>query len=224
VVLAGVVNFAGLMLLYRAFEIGALSIVSPIASGFSVVAAGLAFLSGERLPAIALLGAALLVVGVVAVARGSGSDGGSTLRGVPEALGAAVALGVDFWLIVRTVPDLGWLWPALLSRAVQLACALGLARVAMRRTVRSGDAASLRRPLTRIALPALIGAGVLDSTGLVAFNLGVERAYTTTTAALTSLYAAVSVVLAWLFLTERLARWQWIGVGVILCGMLLVSI
>jgi uncharacterized membrane protein len=44
--LISVVSFGGVLLLYRAFAIGTLSLVSPIASGFAVVTAGLALASG----------------------------------------------------------------------------------------------------------------------------------------------------------------------------------
>src|SRR5581483_175051 len=49
-VVISAVNFAGTLLLYRAFAIGTLSLVSPIASGFAVVTAILAFALGERPP------------------------------------------------------------------------------------------------------------------------------------------------------------------------------
>jgi drug/metabolite transporter (DMT)-like permease len=44
----GLFNLAGTLLLYRAFAIGTLALVSPIASAFGVVSALLALLAGER--------------------------------------------------------------------------------------------------------------------------------------------------------------------------------
>jgi drug/metabolite transporter (DMT)-like permease len=52
-VVAGFFHVAGLVLTYRAFEIGTLSIVSPIASSFAIVTAVLALITGERPSAIA---------------------------------------------------------------------------------------------------------------------------------------------------------------------------
>src|SRR5262245_59558694 len=52
-------NFAGTLLLYRAFTIGKLSIVGPIASGFAVVTALLALAAGERPAPLGLSGAVL---------------------------------------------------------------------------------------------------------------------------------------------------------------------
>src|SRR4051794_25985155 len=64
-VASSIVSFAGILLLYRAFAIGTLSLVSPIASGFAVVTAGLALVTGEPPPGLAIAGALLLVSGVV---------------------------------------------------------------------------------------------------------------------------------------------------------------
>jgi uncharacterized membrane protein len=87
----GVCHVLGLAFVYRAFEIGNLAIVSPISSAFAVVTAALSLLSGERLPALVLLGSGLLVVGVTLATRAP-STGPSThaLRGVPEALASAM--------------------------------------------------------------------------------------------------------------------------------------
>ena len=65
----GLFNMAGTLLLYRAFAIGTLALVSPIASAFAVVSALLALLAGERPALLALLGALVLIGGVMIVSR-----------------------------------------------------------------------------------------------------------------------------------------------------------
>lgn len=223
-------NFAGTLLLYRAFAVGLLAIVSPIGSGFAVVTALLALLGGERLPLPVLLGAGLLIVGVAVVsATGStpgspdslsthgspgspGSKAPASVAGVPEAIGAAICIGVYFWAMDGIAPTLGWLWPVVVTRAVQLvgaAVALAVIR---------------QRPLglDRSTAPLMVAA-LLESTALAAVNLGLDATYTSTTTALTSLYSAVSVVLAWVVLRERLAPSQWLGIAVIIGGVFLVS-
>jgi drug/metabolite transporter (DMT)-like permease len=213
----GAVNFVGTLLLYRAFAVGTLAIVSPIASGFAVVTGLLAFAGGERPPGLVLLGAVLLVLGVAAVTGGGRAGGKKSLLGVPEAIGAALCLGTYFWALDGVTPTLGWLWPVLVTRAVQLAGAAGV--LVVLRQLRPGLAGTGRN--TGLFL---LGAAVLDTAALLAFNLGLEQAYTTTTTALTSLYSAVAVLLAWTLRRERLSPGQWTGVGVILLGVLLVSL
>jgi len=65
----GLFNLAGTLLLYRSFAIGTLALVSPIASAFAVISALLALLAGERPALLALLGALVLVGGVMLVSR-----------------------------------------------------------------------------------------------------------------------------------------------------------
>jgi drug/metabolite transporter (DMT)-like permease len=211
--LFGLVNFGGMYFLYRSFTVGSLSVCSPIAASYAVVTGLLALASGERPPRLVLLGALILVMGVIVVARGSGG-GAASLAGVPEALTAAGFIGVFFWGMDGVTDDLGWLWPVIVDRVVMLCCAFAL-------LVRAGAISPEPEPGTG---RLMIAASGMDTLGLVAFNLGIERAFTTSTSALGSLYSAIAVVLAWLFLRERLARAQWAGIGAILTGILLVSL
>jgi drug/metabolite transporter (DMT)-like permease len=213
--LISVVSFSGVLLLYRAFAIGTLSLVSPIASGFAVVTAGLALVAGERPPGLAVAGAILLVVGVTVVSR-SADVGAASVAGIPEAVGATVGFGIYFWALGELTPELGVYWPVIVTRSVQLVLAVGLMWLRPLPLIPNKD--------LRSALPLFVAAAVLDTAALIAFNLGVDSAYTTTTTALTSLYSAVTVLLAWGILRERLARAQWAGVVVLLAGVFLVSL
>jgi drug/metabolite transporter (DMT)-like permease len=209
-----VVNFVGTLLLYRSFSIGTLSLVSPIASGFAVVTAVLALSMGERPPVLTLVGTLLLILGVIVVSRVRGSTSATVLTGIPEAIGAMFCFGLYFWAINRITPTLGVLWPVWTTRLVQLICALIVLR--LRGPFKTG--------MTWRTASLLLSAAVLDSGALLAFNLGIGQTYTTIATALASLYSVVTVLLAWLFLRERLNTGQWAGVGAILVGVLLVSI
>jgi uncharacterized membrane protein len=214
ILVLSVIDFGGMFLLYRSFTIGSLAICSPIAASYAVVTGILALATGERPPDLVLVGAAVLVIGVAVVAGGTGSMSGVTLAGVPEALGAALILGFFYWGVDSVVDDLGWLWPVAVNRAVMLVCAAAI-------LLGRGEASP--RPELGAGLP-LLAAALLDTLGAISLNLGLERSFTTTTAALGSLYSAVAVVLAWLVLRERLSRPQWAGIAVILAGILLVSL
>jgi drug/metabolite transporter (DMT)-like permease len=232
----GLFNLAGTLLLYRSFAIGTLALVSPIASAFAVVSALLALLAGERPALLALLGALLLIGGVVVVTRSQpGTDdqrattkhersafvgrwslvvGQQVPPGVPEAIGVALCFGISFWALDFVTPALGILWPVLVLRIVEaVAVVLFLLR--------------LRTPparLTRGMAALVLAAAALDTLAFVAFNLGIGSAYTSIVTALASLFSAVTVLLAWAILRERLARAQWAGVAIILAGVLLVSL
>ncbi len=214
---SGFCHVLGLLLTYRAFEIGTLSLVSPIASGFAVVTALLAFASGERPAASALAGAGFLFLGVVLATRPPGGAEKKTLAGVPHALGSALAFGVMFWMLDFVTPRLGPVWPLLVLKVM----ASGSALLALR----PGRAASAPgRPAAGAVWPLALGVAAADTLAWIAFLFGVRPEYTTIVTALASLFSAVTVLLAWALLRERLAPNQWVGVAVILLGVLLVSV
>ncbi len=66
--------------------------------------------------------------------------------------------------------------------------------------------------------------GLLDTAANVAYNLGITVALTSVVVVLASLFSAVTVLLAWIFLREWLAGWQWLGVTAILVGIALVNV
>lgn len=66
----GTLNTCGTLALYRSFEIGRLSIVAPISASYPALTMLLAATTGERLTPVRLAGFALILLGVVVVARG----------------------------------------------------------------------------------------------------------------------------------------------------------
>ncbi|MBR0638854.1 DMT family transporter [Bacillus safensis] len=210
-----VINFIGTLLLYRAFEKGTLSIVSPIGSGFAVVTAILAFVGGERLPFNSIIGVILLIIGVFTVTRSSNKAGQQvTLSGIPEAIIASICIGFYFWTIGYITPHLGVILPVLITRIIQFFCAFVLLRVK-------------RIQLPRISLSigmVLVVAALLDTGALLSFNMGQAVDYTTSTTALTSLYSVVTILMAGLILKEKLIKSQWAGIAIILLGVMIVSI
>ena len=213
----GICHVAGMLLMYRAFEIGTLALVSPIGSGFAVITALLALASGECPAASALFGALLLCGGVILVTR-SKSDQKATMAGVPQAIGSAVAFGAMFWGLGFVTPHMGPVWPLLVLRLMALSSAILMFLMQKRRAT--------LEPITdkgRI-WPLTLGVVATDTIAWIAFNVGVGSDYTTIVTALASLYSAVTVVLAWGLFRERLAPNQWTGVAVIFLGILLVSL
>lgn len=212
-VAVNLLNVTGTLLLYRAFTIGTLAIVSPISASFAAVTATLALLDGEALGMITLAGTGLVIGGVAVVSRGPGTVH-TNLRGVPEAIGVAISFGLFFWLIGDVTAVFGIAWPVLIGRVVTVLAAamvLAISRPALPR-------------LTAAHGGLIIAASALDTIAFLSFNTGIATAYVSVVTALASIFSAVTVVLAWLVLRERLARSQWLGVAGILVGVLLVSL
>jgi uncharacterized membrane protein len=208
-----IINMTGTFLLYRSFAVGVLALVAPVASSFAVFTMVLALLSGERPALLALFGALLVVAGVVVVSRPPQGKVVS-LTGLPEALGVVVCFGFYFWAVEWVTPSMGVFWPVLIIRVLEMFGALLLMVLNGIRVVR----------LPRGLVLPVVGASLLSTLAFLSFNLGVTGGGNTAIVTpLSSLSSAVTVLLAATFLRERLALVQWVGVGVILMGVVLVG-
>lgn len=157
--------------------------------------------------------------------------------GLGEALGAMLLFGAGYWLLDFVAPALGGVTVALIGKLADfvalgaLALALPLVRLARPKVDQERDQASRDSsdaPIAATGFSAqfwlfVIPVGLLDTAANVAYNLGISVAQTSIVVVLSSLFSAVTVLLAWIFLRERLAGWQWAGVAAILVGILLVN-
>jgi drug/metabolite transporter (DMT)-like permease len=241
---------AGAALLYRSFTIGKLAVVSPIAASFGAITTILALLTGERPSPPQMVGLGLLLVGVVlsgmasshpsdaADAASAAATNGSWRRllgpGVPEALGATLLFGVAYWALRYVVAQVGGVQVAMIGKATDLVALTvivllgwGARRFVGRASFAQGTAAPAARalaPHSSVFWRWLVPGAILDTAANVAYNIGVAGALTSVVATLSSLFTAVTVVLAWVFLRERLTRIQWGGVLLILAGIALVNV
>ena len=224
-ILAGVLNTSSTLALYRSFEIGKLSIVAPISACYPVLTMLLSALTGERLTPLRLFGLVLTILGVIFVARGEHEPDEANYPGEKTqpakkrlgmgwALFSALGFGVMFWLLgLRVVPLLGSspsVWVIRLTSVAATAMVMLLAR--------QSRALPLRRDT-----PWILGVGVLDTSAYVFNNYGMLREQTSVVSVLASLYGAVTVGLAALFLREKVSPSQWLGIVAIFIGILLIS-
>jgi len=208
---AGICHVLGLLLTYRAFEIGTLSLVSPIASGFAVVTAALALISGSEQPPVLALGGSALLIGGTVLATRSPTTTTVTLAGVPEAIGSALAFGTMFWMIdVYVTPSLGFIWPLVVLKL--LAVTSSLLSFAARPSPMALHAATpgsdtmMFQP--QAILPAratsygwllgswALGAAATDMLAWIGWTLGSRTEYATVVTALASLFSVVTILLA----------------------------
>jgi len=222
-ILVGALNTVGTLALYRSFEIGKLSIVSPISASYPALTMLLAATTGERLTAVRMAGFALVLLGVVVVARGESASGGANQTdvvppkkhlGLSWAIVAAVGFGVMFWILgVRVVPLIG---SAQTVWVIRLTSTLLTAAVIL----------ILRQPMklpTNGANRWILGVGVLDTGAYVLNNYGMQHEQVSVVSVLASLYGAVTVGLAAFILGERISRSQWMGIVAIFTGIILIS-
>lgn len=216
--LIGAINTFASLLFYRALAIGKISVVSPIVSTFGGISLLLALLAGDVIAAGSLVGLVLMLVGVLIVSiireAPHPETGHAPLRGLPEAVIAAVAMGINFWALQFVVHPLGAYIPTLVGRGVTVILLLILARP-MRRSV----GVPPREYWFRI-----FAAAAVTTVGEVAYNIGVQGTTPGIVAMLSSLFSPVTVLLALVFLRERLAGYQWVGVGIIFVATVLVGV
>jgi drug/metabolite transporter (DMT)-like permease len=218
-VLLGGLNTAGVLLLYRALAIGQLAIVAPVSSSFAAVTLALSLFMGDPIAPGKVAGLLLMVVGVLLAssAYSESNESGAVrrhTRGVPEALGAALMLGLMFWGLKYVVPGLGPWVPVLAGRMMALILLPALAWPLQQ---------SIALP-SQATWPSLLAIGLLDAGANVGYNVGLHSDAPGVVAVLGSLFSPITVILAFVFLRERLAARQWVGVGIIFVAVAAIGI
>ena len=215
--LVGVLNAVAMFALYRAFEFGKLSVVGPLSSSYPALTLVLAFFAGERLTTIRIIGAASAFAGALLVARGETSGpnpSANAEKGIIWAAIAAALFGVMFWLLgTRVIPATGPYATVWLMRGVAALVTLAILKV---------QRLPLALPEGKTAAQAA-GTGLLDTGAFVLSNLSMQVEQVSVVTVLASLYAAVTVFLAAVFLRERVSSLQWFGIAAIFAGIFLIG-
>jgi len=217
--LLGAVGCGSYLAFYHALAIGPISVVSPIVSGYAAVTVVLAVaLLGDRPSPAETVAILVALVGVVLASSDLAQirrQNRPPLSGIVFALLAMALLGGFVYGVATQSEGLGWLVPIFLARACTTILLLLIA--AQNRTLNVPD----RSPgvLGAIALLAL-----LDTGGYVAFNLGVRHADTSIVATASAPYAVIPIVMGVAVLHERPARVQWLGVALVLAGIVLLGV
>jgi drug/metabolite transporter (DMT)-like permease len=227
-IMAGLLNGASSFCLYRAFEVGILSVAAPVSSAYSALTVALALASGERLDAARAVGLAVTFAGLIlaaisftpeADASGTASTTAASSRahlsaGVGWAIGSAIGFGIMFWWLgFHVVRDVGGPLSVWVVRLTTL-LALLLVAVPARQ--------SIRLPRGSVWW-LLLAVGVTDTTAFVANNTGMQLGHVSVVTVLSSLYGAVTVLFSAIFVRERIGKSQWFGIALIFAGIVLVN-
>ncbi|MGH9773712.1 MAG: EamA family transporter [Candidatus Acidiferrales bacterium] len=221
----GILNAGCSLAFYRSLETGVLAIVAPISSSYPALTLLLSVWSGEKMTALRLAGVFVILAGVI-FASTSFQNGAATAgavpgghhvhlsRGVGWAIAACLGFGVMFWLLgFHVIPALGGFVSVWVVRGMTF-LTLGFAAVPARQ--------SLRLPGASVFW-MIAAVGIMDTAAFVFNNLGLTSGDVAVVTVLASLFGAVTVFLAWIFLRERLERNQWLGILLIFLGIVFVS-
>src|SRR3981189_484164 len=100
--LAGSFNAMSGLALYRAFEIGKMAVVAPLSASYPALTLLLSWMTGERLTAVRIAGITCALLGVILVAGGEKTPGGSQardVRGSRRGIGWAMFAAIGFALL-----------------------------------------------------------------------------------------------------------------------------
>jgi drug/metabolite transporter (DMT)-like permease len=213
-IVSGGGNVAGLLLAYKALRVGQVALVAPLVSTEGAIAATIALIAGESVdPGIAV------ALGLVAtgVCLSSVPDPATAERsaarhpeGVAFAVGAALIFGASLYATGRAGATLPSAWVVLSARVIgtfAVAIPLAVAR---------------RLPLPAGVLPLVVAAGVCEVLGFYSFTAA-ARHQIAVAAVLSSQFATLAAIGAYVLFGERLTRIQLYGVTSVVAGVALVS-
>ncbi len=210
---AGVGGGLGLAFLYEGLARGAMGIVSSLAgAGAVVIPLLVSLVLGTSIAPLALLGVGLIIGAALAAADVSRDQ--ASRSALLLAAGAAVGFA-SWYLLIDLVADEGRLWVLIASRT---ASTLLLAAIVLGTRAREG-VGGLRSVLPFVAL-----AGILDVGANVFFVLARGEISVALAATISGLYPIFTMLLARLFLAERLPRLGLLSVLLAVAGTLLISV
>jgi drug/metabolite transporter (DMT)-like permease len=229
---AGVAGVTGALALYLGFRHAAFSVAGPLsavgAAGFSVLAG---LLLGERPTALALIGIALAlpaIAGVSASARepSGGEAAGASLspgnpaitgrRRVPAGVSYGLVAGACFALLFIGLDQAGsgsGLWPVFSGQAAALVAVGGVAAFTR----------DLRLPGARGGWLATL-TGLTGAPGTICYFLATHHGLLAVAAVITSLYPAVTIMLARVLVGERLTAIRLAGLTLAAASVALIAV
>ncbi len=209
-VIAGSVGGMALALFYRSLASGNMGLVAPVAAVVGAAIPTIVTAFTEGLPGHRhVLGFVVAGIGVWLISRAEGDTGR------PEGLGMAVLAGIGFagfYLCIHQVGDSSALWASACSRVGSLLV--------------TGVIVLFGRYLRAVAAPVLaiaVVAGILDITGSAVFIRAAQIGRLDDAVVLSSLYPAVTVVLARIFLREHFSRARTIGMVAALAAVPMIA-
>ena len=204
------IGFA-LMFLYQGMAVSSTAVVSPLVAFFVAVVPLLWDVAGGAdLSAAAIVGVTLAIAGIVITTISPDLRGRIGL-GLMFAVASGLLFGIGMTIVGETDIDSG-VWPAAGQRSVAWLTLLAYARI------KSLPPLLPRELVWRGAL-----SGAAGTAGMAMFILGAQRGSLGPVAVASSMFPAVTAVLAYLFDQEELRWWQAVGIAVALVGVALIA-
>jgi len=210
----GLGGMVGVIVMYSLMARAPMNIISPVTAVLAaVVPVGFGVIVGERPHLTAWLGIGLGLAAVVLVSRTADDHphGPVGARVLALACLSGLGFGIYFVCLARADHNSG-LWPLVISRLTDAAVIIPLARA--RRAF---------QPLPRRILGLAVLCGVFDASANLFFLLASRHGLLSLASVITSLYPAMTVLLAVLILHERTGRMQRVGLTLAAASIVLIT-
>lgn len=214
-ILGGAAGLLGVAVMYQLMVTSPMNVVSPITAVLAAIVPIIVGVTiGERPALAAWVGIALGLLAVVLVSRTTQDHphGVIALRVLMLAALAGLGFGLYFVFLARAGQDSG-LWPLLVSRVASALLIIPLA---------AGRRAFAR--VTGRTLAIALAAGACDALANMFFLLASREGLLSLASVLTSLYPAVTVLLAVMLLREHVSLVQLCGLVLAAASVVLITI
>jgi drug/metabolite transporter (DMT)-like permease len=214
-VAGGLAGLIGVVIMYGLMVVAPMNVISPVTAVLAaIVPVVFGVLVGERPHLDSWLGIVLGVVAVLLVSRTAEDHphGKIALRVLALAFVAGLGFGFYFIFLARAGDNSG-LWPLVISRIASAVAIVPLA--AQRRAI-----APIRGPMLAITVLA----GACDALANMFFLLASRHGLLSLASVLTSLYPAVTVMLAVGLLHEHTSRVQRAGLALAAASIVLITV
>jgi drug/metabolite transporter (DMT)-like permease len=206
---AGASGGVSLALFYRALSQGNMGLAAPVSAILGAAIPTVFGMFTEGLPgAMPIFGFVLALLGIWLISR---SEEGGRPKGIVLAMIAGCGFAL-FFIFMRQAGTGSALWLAACSRGSSLV-ATGIITVAGRKF----------SPAYPLGFILGLFAGCVDVTGTVFFIRASQTGRLDSAVVITSLYPAITVLLARVLLKEHFTRWRMIGIVAALAAVALIS-
>jgi drug/metabolite transporter (DMT)-like permease len=210
----GISGGASLAVFYRALSAGRMGLTAPVAAVLSAAIPTLFAIFTEGPPGgMRIAGFFLAAAGLWLITRPE--DGAS-----PQGIGLAVVAGMGFagfYLCVRQGGDASALWVASITRFG------GLLITGLIVLLQLGLTKAPARKITATDLRWGVLTGCIDSLGTILFVRASQSGRLDEAVVISSLYPAITVLLARLVLKEHFTRWKFVGLLAALASVPLIA-
>lgn len=219
VALNGLASGGAYLTHYRALQLGPVAVVSPVSATFVVVGVALAVaLLGERPGLVAIAGGAVTVTGVMLTSADLAEvRAGTHVRapGLLWALASAVLFGVGGFLLGFFAQEVGWVPGLWASRCAQLVMFGAISLVHRREYGNLG---------WNTGLVVALASGAADLLGVVAYSIGAAEGLLSIVLIASAVFPLVAVGLSIAVLHERPAPNQYVGIALVVSGLLVLGL